>query len=521
MEMAKTKANGWATVCSSTSSVLKYSKYTRYTELRRVDDNDIYKLATILDVNGCWRKLMSIIPKRLDAQACSAPGALKYQEIAAKVGLKYNAQQISLIDGTAERLTPGQSISQVMIDEWKTSGKLNERPTVGVLLQLLVQAEIYSAADFVALHFLNEPKPDRPTDGPAAHISLDLCSEDLSEDMDVDDGASYQPNTSALNAAAAQARGTGMNLDYFDKHMVRRDKSVPQQIENGASISSSSPVPVAPPRSSRLSRHLKATTSNGPLITTNEPSSSTNINTANMPNLSILNASSEKLVSISDQNQTQPPQNIPHLSILNGCSETVSIATTASSPLDAVNSDTASNGSYNSTSTSTATVPNVPLITLLIENSSCEISGASDATPTTTATATSKSTTTKTAPDMSHNNLPAISALNLNTVQPDGNEPKARSDNGRNNSSGTNSLSVDDDEDEEDDDEDDDVDDEEADGSLPNLSNSEHHNSNNDSSLTTVTGTSGDNSFELTNDSSSTSNDDYTNNIPNLSELQQ
>lgn len=153
--MAKTKANGWATVCNSTSSVPKYSKYTRYTELRRVDDNDIYKLATILDVNGCWRKLMSIIPKRLDAQACSAPGALKYQEIVAKVGLKYNAQQISLIDGTAERLTPGQSISQVMIDEWKTSGKLNERPTVGVLLQLLVQAEIYSAADFVALHFLN------------------------------------------------------------------------------------------------------------------------------------------------------------------------------------------------------------------------------------------------------------------------------------------------------------------------------------------------------------------------------
>ncbi|XP_023174672.1 protein Tube [Drosophila hydei] len=518
MEMAKTKANGWATVCTSTSSVPIYSKYTRYTELRRVDDNDIYKLATILDVNSCWRKLMSIIPKRLDAQACSAPGALKYQEIAAKVGLKYTAQQISLIDGTAERLTPGQSISQVMIDEWKTSGKLNERPTVGVLLQLLVQAEIYSAADFVALHFLNEPKPDRPTDGPAAHISLDLCSEDLSEDMEVDDSASYQPNTSTLNAAAAQARGTGMNLDYFDKHMVRRDKSVPQQIENGTSISTSSPVPVAPPRSARLSRHLKTTTSNGATITTTAVSSSSQLNAVNMPNLSILNASSEKLASANVQ--TQPPQNIPHLSILNGCSEAVTMSTTSTTPLDAGNSDTASNGS-SSTSTSTATVPNVPLITLLIENSSCEISGTSDA----MTTATSKSTTTKTVPDMSYNNLPAISALNLNTVQPDGNGAKARNDNGDNNSSGTNSLSndEDDEEDEEDDDDDDDadVDDEEADVSLPNLSNSDHQNSNNDSSLTTVTGTSGDNSFEMTNDSSSASNDDYTNNIPNLSELQQ
>ncbi|EDW67644.1 protein Tube [Drosophila virilis] len=518
MEMAK--ANGWAVVCTSTntSTVPIYSKYTRCTELRRVDDNDIYKLATILDVNGCWRKLMSIIPKRLDAQACSAPGALNYQEIAAKVGLKYTAQQISLIDGTAERLTPGQSISQVMIDEWKTSGKLNERPTVGVLLQLLVHAEIYSAADFVALHFLNEPKPERPTDGPAAHISLDLCSEDLSEDMDVEDGASYQPNTSALNAAVEQARGTGMNLDYFDKHMVRRDKSVPQQLENGTS----STVPVPPPRAARSSRLLKATASNvAPTTASNAPSAS---NTANVPNLSILNASSKKLAASSEQ--TLQPQNIPNLSILNGSSVAVLMATT-STTLDAGKSDNASNG-RSSASTSTATIPNVPLITLLIENSSCEISDASDATA-----ITSKSTATKTVPEMStasYNNLPAISALNLNIAsgagELDGNGAKARGDNADNNSSGTNSLSNDDDDQEEDDDDDDDddvvdVDDEEADVSLPNLSNSDHQTSNNDSSLTTVTCTSGENSFEFTNDSSSASNDDYTNNIPNLSELQQ
>lgn len=367
-------------------------------------------------------------------------------------------------------------------------------------------------------YFVLEPKPDRPTDGPAAHISLDLCSEDLSEDMDVEDGASYQPNTSALNAAAEQVRGTGMNLDYFDKHMVRRDKSVPQQLENGTS----STVPVPPPRAARSSRLLKVTASNvAPTTASNGPSAS---NTANVPNLSILNASSKKLASSSEQ--TLQPQNIPHLSILNGSSEAVLMATT-STTLDADKSDIGRNG-RSSASTSTATIPNVPLITLLIENSSCEISDASDATA-----ITSKSTATKTVPDMStasYNNLPAISALNLNTAsgagELDRNGAKARGDNPDNNSSGTNSLSNVDDEQEEDDDDDDDddvvdVDDEEADVSLPNLSNSDHQTSNNDSSLTTVTCTSGENSFEFTNDSSSASNDDYTNNIPNLSELQQ
>lgn len=143
MEMAKT--NGWAR-----NANLK--TYTRCTELRHVADNDIYKLAELLDSNSCWRKLMGIIPKHLDAQACSAPGALNPEKLVT-MEKKYNARQIDQID--KERLSPGQRLSEIMINEWKTSGQKHERPTVGVLLQLLVQAEIYSAADHVAEHFLN------------------------------------------------------------------------------------------------------------------------------------------------------------------------------------------------------------------------------------------------------------------------------------------------------------------------------------------------------------------------------
>lgn len=308
--------------------------------------------------------------------------------------------------------------------------------------------------------------------------------------MEVDEGAGCQ-----TNSAAVQGRGTGMNLDVFDKQ--RRDKSVPQPPENGLT----SPVP--PERRKYRANANPATI------------------TPNVPNLSILNAIETRTSS----EQIQQSQNIPNVSLLNGSlpdvlslarTTTATSVTSSEATLDAVSTnDNPSNGSYSvdsatTTTTRTAaviTTPNVPLITLLIENSTDEIvttSSVSDS-------RTKKSTTTL--PDesaISYNNLPAISALNLNTVS---------GDNGLVPHSGfvdTNSLDDGDEENYEDDDVEDD--DEDADVSLRNLSNSEHQTSNNDSSLTTVTGTSGENSFELTNDSSSASNDDS--NIPNLSELQ-
>ncbi|KAH8247842.1 hypothetical protein KR038_010550 [Drosophila bunnanda] len=479
------KANGW-NGCGSSVSIRSASKYSRSTELRRVEDNDIYRLAKILDENACWRKLMSIIPKGLDVQTCSAAGGLNFSA-AVRNGFKYTAQDVCQIDEAANRLPPDQSKSQMMIDEWKTSGKLHERPTVGVLLQLLVQAELFSAADFVALDFLSgeslifigliyfdfrgiflEPTPDRPTDGPAAPISLDL-SELLEEEMDVDnEGPGYQqPNTATSNAAAQGS--VGLNLDNFDKHMVRQDKSVPQPSENVP--------PIAPPRASRL---LRDSASSRNAASTGTATSSATV--PNIPNLTILNPSEQ----IDEQRQQQPrPQNIPNLSIL--------IANSAASMT------TASTSLGNHSNRASSTEPsNIPRITLLIDNSAEISPPAPDAAGRTAAS-----------PATSSNNLPMISALNLSTDNGEAPHPDS--------SSSSSSLSND-----EEDDDDDEVDGENefADVSLPNLSNSEQPNSNNDSSLTTVTGTSGDNSFELTNDSSSASNDDYAGNIPNLSELQ-
>ncbi|KAH8246941.1 hypothetical protein KR032_004957 [Drosophila birchii] len=477
------KANGWngcgmGVHGNGSVSIRSASKYSRSTELRRVEDNDIYRLAKILDENACWRKLMSIIPKGLDVQACSAAGGLNFSA-AVRNGFKYTAQDVCQIDEAANRLPPDQSKSQMMIDEWKTSGKLHERPTVGVLLQLLVQAELFSAADFVALDFLSgesfmfigliclyfcvfslEPTPDRPADGPAAPISLDL-SELLEEEMDVDnEGPGYQqPNTASSNAAAQGS--VGLNLDNFDKHIVPRDKSLPQPSENVP--------PIAPPRASRL---LRDSASSRNAASTGTATSSATVQ--NIPNLTILNPSEQV------EEQQPRPQNIPNLSIL--IANSAASGTTASTSLG-----TPSN------QTSSTEPPNIPHITLLIDNSA-EISHVPGA---------AGRAATAASPAASSNNLPMISALNLNTDNGGTSHPDG--------SSSSSSLSND---------EEDDDDEDEVDVSLPNLSNSEHPNSNNDSSLTTVTGTSGDNSFELTNDSSLASNDDYAGNIPNLSELQ-
>ncbi|KAH8340244.1 hypothetical protein KR074_000638 [Drosophila pseudoananassae] len=446
------KTNGWngcgaGTHGNGSSTSLQSSpKYLRTTELRRVEDNDIYRLSKILDENACWRKLMSIIPKGLDVQASSPAGGLNFPN-AIKKGFKYTTQDAVQIDEAANRLAADQSKSQMMIDEWKTSGKLQERPTVGVLLQLLVQAELFSAADFVALDFLNEPKPDRPSDGPAAPISLDL-SELLDENMDVDgDG----PNPSPANQAALGS--IGLNLDNFDKHIMSRNKSLPQPSETVP--------PIAPPRTSRL--HRDATSSN--IATESTATGSTSATTPNIPNLTILNRTEQ----LAEQENPPRPQNLPNLSIL--IASSTSSITTNSTSLGPTNSQDSLVGTSN-----------IPKITLLIENSAQIRPPATEAAET------------------SLNNLPMISALNLNTNNGESPPP---------NSSSSSSLSNDEDE----------CDADDADASLQNLSTSEQQNSNNDSSLTTVTGTSGDNSFEMTNDSSSTSNDEYGGNIPNLSEL--
>lgn len=62
--------------------------------------------------------------------------------------------------------------TEILFDEWGTSGRV--RPALGHLLYLLTKAELFRAADYVAVDLLHQDPPERPKDGPAALVTVDL-----------------------------------------------------------------------------------------------------------------------------------------------------------------------------------------------------------------------------------------------------------------------------------------------------------------------------------------------------------
>lgn len=56
------------------------------------------------------------------------------------------------------------------------------RPALGHLLHLLVKAELFQAADYVAVTLLNREPPERPSDGPAAKVTTILPHNDTDND---------------------------------------------------------------------------------------------------------------------------------------------------------------------------------------------------------------------------------------------------------------------------------------------------------------------------------------------------
>lgn len=57
---------------------------------------------------------------------------------------------ISIIEQTAHR--DKRNAAQIFLDEWSTMGR--ERPTLKLLLELLIKAELFRAADYVACDIL-------------------------------------------------------------------------------------------------------------------------------------------------------------------------------------------------------------------------------------------------------------------------------------------------------------------------------------------------------------------------------
>lgn len=105
----------------------------------------------------------------------------------------------------------GQSATQLLFEEWSTSGQRNNRPTIGYLRDLLVQTEMFRAADYVAVNLLNEEPPPRPLTGPAARVDITLPDEEFEEMLN---GFDYPgSNLSHVNSDHIPNN----NRDFFEK----------------------------------------------------------------------------------------------------------------------------------------------------------------------------------------------------------------------------------------------------------------------------------------------------------------
>ncbi|XP_055381566.1 protein Tube [Condylostylus longicornis] len=188
--------------------------YKRDTEIRHLSSTDVYKLG--LELEQSWKKLMRVIPKDLSQIKSSVnlatPGGFKQHTIEPIVS-KYTSDHILMVEKASR--DQNRLSAEILLEEWGTSGRI--RPNVGNLLDILVKAEIYRAADFVAVHFLNESPPQRPLSGPAAKIdiSIPLQTEEIKKIESILNDIGV-PGTQSLNQNA-QLSSEINNKDYYEK----------------------------------------------------------------------------------------------------------------------------------------------------------------------------------------------------------------------------------------------------------------------------------------------------------------
>ncbi|XP_066597968.1 uncharacterized protein [Prorops nasuta] len=123
------------------------------TPFRKLNPATLYKLTRILSISDCWKKLMIIIPKE------DNPGIPKFK-----------SEDFGLIEQAAKK--QNRNAAAILLDEWlavSTMGK-KRSPTINMLLELLIKAELLRAADFIARDVLQSRLPSRPQFGPVASV---------------------------------------------------------------------------------------------------------------------------------------------------------------------------------------------------------------------------------------------------------------------------------------------------------------------------------------------------------------
>lgn len=132
-------------------------RLTRESELRKLSFHHMNMIASHMK-DSAWQKLMMIIPKDLN-------DPLPADSHSQTTKFKYTRDHLRMIEDARYNARPPKLPGHILFEEWGTSGKC--RPTLGHLIQLLIQADLYRVADYLAIDILNgEEMTKTPVDIP-------------------------------------------------------------------------------------------------------------------------------------------------------------------------------------------------------------------------------------------------------------------------------------------------------------------------------------------------------------------
>lgn len=108
--------------------------YRRDTELRKVKLRDLEPVYWALDCLGLWKEFIGRIPLDLESETFIQ---------------KYTWENLETIEKDGKY---PESPTKILFKEWSTSG--SKRPTLETPLNLLINNEMFRAADMVAVNLL-------------------------------------------------------------------------------------------------------------------------------------------------------------------------------------------------------------------------------------------------------------------------------------------------------------------------------------------------------------------------------
>ncbi|XP_011311949.1 protein Tube [Fopius arisanus] len=152
------------------------------TEIRKLTIGELNSLARSLSPEA-WKILMASI---------KVPGSKDIP--------RFSSEDVRLIEEAGKN--QHRPAAEVFLAEWCTMGKT--RPTVGSMIQLLVEVNLLRAADYLAVDILKENPPERPREGPAAAVDLSKLLEECDSPLD-------ESESEFCNRSTAEADFNGRN----------------------------------------------------------------------------------------------------------------------------------------------------------------------------------------------------------------------------------------------------------------------------------------------------------------------